>query len=61
VNDEQRDEARSLIEELAGKDRFAGRRIVTEVQQAQTFYAAEDCHQGYIERTGRACHVADPW
>jgi peptide methionine sulfoxide reductase msrA/msrB len=61
VNDKQRDEALALIEELTGEARFGDRTIVTEVQQAKTFYPAEDYHQGYIERAGRACHVADPW
>jgi peptide methionine sulfoxide reductase MsrA len=25
------------------------------------FYPAEDYHQDYIARTGRPCHVANPW
>lgn len=61
VDEKQRDQARAIIEELAGGERFAGRPIVTEVERAKTFYPAEDYHQGYISRTGRACHVVNPW
>ncbi|HIB01125.1 MAG TPA: peptide-methionine (S)-S-oxide reductase MsrA, partial [Phycisphaerales bacterium] len=35
--------------------------IVTEVEPAKTFYLAEKDHQDYIETTGRACHVSNPW
>jgi len=35
--------------------------IVTEVEPAETFYLAEETHQDYIENTGRACHVTNPW
>lgn len=31
--------------------------IVTEIVPAETFYAAEDYHQKYVEKTGRACHL----
>lgn len=37
------------------------RPIVTQVEEADTFYDAEDYHQDYIEKTGRACHVKNPW
>ena len=36
-------------------------KIVTQVEKAKTFYPAEDYHQDYIEKTGRACHVHNPW
>ena len=35
--------------------------IVTEVAAAAIFYPAETYHQDYIARTGRVCHVVDPW
>lgn len=61
VDESQRDTAREYVKELASDERFTGRTIVTEIEQAKTFYPAEDYHQGYIARTGRACHVANPW
>ena len=57
VGDEQLATARKVIAELAATAVFNGRTIVTEVEPAKTFYAAEDYHQDYIEKTGRACHV----
>ncbi len=41
--------------------KFKGRKIVTQVEAAKTFYPAEDYHQDYIAKTGRACHVKNPW
>ena len=35
--------------------------IVTEITEASTYYPAEDYHQDYIEKTGRMCHVVNPW
>ncbi|MBI4567536.1 MAG: bifunctional methionine sulfoxide reductase B/A protein [Planctomycetes bacterium] len=61
ANERQQGEAEAFIRELARKKEYAGRKIVTEVQAAQTFWPAEEYHQDYIEKTGRACHVADPW
>lgn len=61
VNDEQRREAEAFIKELQESDRFKGRKIVTQLEPAKTFYAAEDYHQDYVEKTGRACHVTNPW
>lgn len=56
----QLEQAQAFIrEQQAGA--FSGRKIVTQVEPAQTFYAAEDYHQDYIEKTGRACHVKNPW
>jgi peptide methionine sulfoxide reductase msrA/msrB len=60
VGDEQARQARAYIEELTSKGAF-GRPIVTQVEPAKTFYAAEDGHQDFVERTGRGCHVANPW
>jgi len=61
TSDAQRETAKTVIEKLSKDSKFAEKPIVTEVEQAKTFYPAEDYHQGYIARTGRACHVANPW
>ena len=41
--------------------RRAGVRAVTQLEPAKTFWIAEPYHQDYIETTGRACHVTNPW
>ena len=61
VDDEQRREAEATIKELQASGRFGGRPIVTQVEPAKTFWKAEEYHQDYIDKTGRACHIADPW
>lgn len=58
---EQQREAEGFIREQQASPRFKGRKIVTQVEPAKTFYPAEDYHQDYIVKTGRACHVQDPW
>lgn len=60
TSEEQRKEAEAFIGELAASGRFT-RPIVTQVESARQFYPAEEYHQDYIVKTGRACHVADPW
>jgi peptide methionine sulfoxide reductase msrA/msrB len=57
VGDEQLATAKKVIAELSASPAFTGRTIVTEVEPAKQFYAAEDYHQDYVEKTGRACHV----
>lgn len=37
------------------------RPIVTQIEAAGPFYAAEEYHQRYFEKTGRACHVPYQW
>jgi peptide methionine sulfoxide reductase msrA/msrB len=59
-NGEQQREAEAFIKELTASGKFK-KPIVTEVEQANTFWAAEDYHQDYIVKTGRACHVTNPW
>jgi len=61
VNDEQKAEAEKYIKELESQKAFGGRKIVTQIEKAKTFYPAEEYHQDYIDKTGGACHVANPW
>ena len=61
VNEEQKREAEQFIKDLTARKSFGDRKIVTQVEAAKTFYPAEDYHQDYIEKTGRACHVQNPW
>ncbi|MCH2152529.1 MAG: bifunctional methionine sulfoxide reductase B/A protein [Phycisphaerales bacterium] len=60
VNEEQKKLAKAQIAKLEEAKTFKSP-IVTEVEMAKKFYAAEDYHQDYIEKTGRACHVTNPW
>lgn len=61
VNEEQKREAEAYVSQLAESGRYGSRKIVTEIEAAETFWPAEEYHQDYIEKTGRACHVKDPW
>ncbi len=61
VSDAQRAAALEYIAELEKSGRFGDRKIVTQVEAARTFWPAEDYHQDYIVKTGRACHVKNPW
>ncbi len=61
TSDEQHREAEDFIKEQTEAGAFDGRRIVTQVEKAETFYPAEDYHQDYIVKTGQACHVTNPW
>jgi peptide methionine sulfoxide reductase msrA/msrB len=61
VDAEQQREAAAYVEELQASDRYAGRKIATEIEPAKTFWPAEGYHQDYIATTGRACHVSNPW
>jgi peptide methionine sulfoxide reductase msrA/msrB len=61
ANEDQKKQAEEYIKELAAKKKFGEKKIVTQVEAAKTFYPAEDYHQDYIEKTGRACHVQNPW
>ncbi len=58
---EQATAARAFIDELSKAGSFGGKRIVTQVTEGGTFYAAEDYHQDYVSKTGRACHGTNPW
>ena len=55
-----RDRQQAALEETGGRGLFHHRRrIVTEIAPAATFWPAEDYHQRYLEKQGRAtCNVA---
>jgi peptide methionine sulfoxide reductase msrA/msrB len=61
TSDQQKREAEGYIKELATQKTFGDGRIVTQVEPAKTFYPAEQYHQDYIQKTGRACHIHNPW
>lgn len=61
VNDAQKAAAEAYIKKLSGDKRFAGRKIVTRVEPAKTFWPAEDYHQDYVDKNNRACHGINPW
>jgi peptide methionine sulfoxide reductase msrA/msrB len=61
TSDEQRRDAEAFIKEQTEARAFGGRKIVTEVEEAEMFYPAEEYHQDYVVKTGRPCHIADPW
>lgn len=61
TSEKQAEEARAFIRQQQEASRFRGRKIVTEVEQAGIFWPAEEYHQDYVARTGRPCHIADPW
>jgi peptide-methionine (S)-S-oxide reductase len=55
---EQEAQARAKIEQLSAEGRFKPKRIVTQVEPAQSFWRAEDYHQRYLEKRGQAsCHI----
>ena len=55
---QQEAEAKAKIEQLTAEGRFKPRRIVTQVEPAQTFWRAEEYHQRYLEKRGLAsCHL----
>jgi peptide methionine sulfoxide reductase msrA/msrB len=57
VDDEQRAVAEQVKAELERAERFGDRKIATRIEPAKTFWEAEEYHQDYQVRTGRACHV----
>ncbi len=61
ADDRQRKEGEAFVKELAAADRYHGRKIVTQVEAAKTFWPAEEYHQDYLDKTGGACHVSNPW
>jgi peptide methionine sulfoxide reductase msrA/msrB len=61
ADQEQLREATEFVEQLQRSEAYRGRKIVTQIEPAEPFWAAEDYHQDYIAKTGRACHVRNPW
>lgn len=61
VSDEQKKVAEQVIRELEAAGRFGGSPVVTQVEPADHFWPAEQYHQDYVAKTGRACHVSNPW
>lgn len=61
ADERQKTEAEAFVKELSSRGEFRGRKIVTQIERAKTFYPAEAYHQDYIEKTGGACHVSNPW
>jgi len=55
ADDEQFEQAKAYIDELAESKAFGGRRIVTQVEKAGPFFEAEEYHQDYHARHGGSC------
>lgn len=52
--------ARAAVAELDASGQYDAP-VATEVAPAETFHPAETYHQDYVARTGRACHIVNPW
>lgn len=61
TNDAQKKVAEEFIAEQTAKKAFGGKKIVSQIEPAKTFWPAEAYHQDYVVSTGRACHIANPW
>ncbi len=60
TSEAQQAAAEAFVKKLGASGKFS-RPIATEVERAEEFYLAEEYHQDYIAKTGRACHVKNPW
>ncbi len=60
VGEEQEKVARGYVDKLRAEGSYK-RDIVTQIEPAKKFFSAEDYHQDFIVRTGRACHAKNPW
>jgi peptide-methionine (S)-S-oxide reductase len=49
--------ARESLKEVTDSNVFKGKKIVTEIVPAGTFYSAEDDHQQYFAKNGGVCHA----
>ncbi len=61
TSDAQKTAAEAFVKKVAASKRYGSRPIVTRIEPAKTFWPAEEYHQDYVEKTGRACHVVNPW
>ncbi len=61
TNEAQKKASQAFIDDMQKSDAYAGKSIVTQIEEAEKFYLAEDYHQDYVDKTGRPCHIADPW
>jgi peptide methionine sulfoxide reductase msrA/msrB len=62
VDAAQEADAKAFIAGLGAKNLFTGRKIVTEIEPAKTFFAAEAYHQDYLEKNPtRGCALSKPW
>ncbi len=55
ANDEQLRQAKAFVEEASKSGAFGKAKIVTVIEPAKTFYAAEDYHQDYHAKHGGSC------
>jgi peptide-methionine (S)-S-oxide reductase len=53
---EQEKLAKESLKEVSESGVFKGKKVVTEIVPAGTFYSAEDYHQQYMAKTGGVCH-----
>jgi methionine-S-sulfoxide reductase len=61
TTDAQKQAAERFVQKLTDEKRYGSRKIVTRIEPAKTFWPAEDYHQDYVDKTGRACHGVNPW
>ena len=57
VKDDQLKIATDVIATTQSEPKFIDRKIVVEVEPAQTFWPAEDYHQNYFAQNGGECHI----
>ncbi len=57
VDEKQLEAAKQFIEQQSKRDRFRGKKIVTQVTIAPTFYPAEEYHQNYYAKNGGSCPI----
>ncbi len=57
ADQEQLKLASAYLDELKKSDKFRGRKIVTKIELAGTFYEAEDYHQDYHAKHGGSCSI----